>query len=90
MENGFLATLSPKGQLTLPKEIRRRLHLESGGSILIEQAGSGILLRPAEVRATGDDFDEKEWEALRRIAREKKGRPHKTMKSFLKSLKSSR
>ena len=90
MENGFLATLSPKGQLTLPKEIRKDLRLEKGGTVLVEKAGAGVLLRSVEIRPRGDDFDDQEWEALRKIAREKKGRPQKTVKGFLKSLESGK
>lgn len=86
MENGFLATLSPKGQLTLPKEIRKELHLEKGGTVLVEKAGAGVLLRSVEIRPSGDDFEESEWEKLRKIARSRQGRAHKTMKAFLKSL----
>lgn len=88
MENGFLATLSPRGQLTLPKEIRKKLHLEKGGTVLVEQSGTGILLRAVTVRPADDDFDEQEWETLIKLARDKHGRPHKTMKGFLRSLKS--
>jgi len=90
MENGFLATLSPKGQLTLPKEIRKELRLEKGGTVLVEKSGTGVLLRSVEIYPRGDDFDEDEWDALRRVAREKKGRPQKNMKSFLKSLRSGK
>ena len=58
--------------------------------MLVEKAGAGVLLRSVEIRPRGDDFDDQEWEALRKIAREKKGRSQKSMNGFLKSLGSGK
>lgn len=87
MENGFLATVSPRGQLTLPKEIRKQFHLEKGSTVLVEPSGAGVLLRPVSIQPVGDDFDDAEWDTLFKLARQKSGRTYKTMKALLKSLK---
>lgn len=42
-----VATLTSKGQVTLPKEIRRKLHLEAGEKIdfrVDEESGTAILV----------------------------------------------
>ena len=38
--------INPRGTLTLPKELRRRLGLPQGGQIVAEETREGILLRP--------------------------------------------
>lgn len=40
------ATLSSKGQLVLPAEIRRQLRLARGEALTIELRDDGVLLRP--------------------------------------------
>ena len=42
-----ISTLTSKGQVTLPKEIRRRLHLEAGEKIdfrMDEETGTALLI----------------------------------------------
>lgn len=42
------ATLTSKGQVTLPIDVRRALRLESGDGVTFEPAGEGVyLMRPA-------------------------------------------
>lgn len=41
------ATLSSKGQLVLPAEVRRQLGLNRGEALTIELRDDGVLLRPA-------------------------------------------
>jgi AbrB family looped-hinge helix DNA binding protein len=41
------ATLSSKGQLVLPAQIRRQLGLARGEALTIELRDDGVLLRPA-------------------------------------------
>lgn len=38
--------ISERGTLTLPKEFRRKLGLECGGQVIIDDAGEGIRIRP--------------------------------------------
>jgi AbrB family looped-hinge helix DNA binding protein len=47
------ATITSKGQITLPKEIRERLHLESGDRVnFIVEPDGRVLLQPATVQVT--------------------------------------
>ena len=41
--------VSSRGQITLPVKVRRRLGIQSGGVVILEEKGSEILLRPAAV-----------------------------------------
>jgi AbrB family looped-hinge helix DNA binding protein len=47
------ATVTSKGQITLPKEVRERLHLESGDRVnFVVEPDGRVLLQPATVRVT--------------------------------------
>lgn len=39
--------INERGSMTLPKKLRRRLGLETGGVVMAETAEGGVLLRPA-------------------------------------------
>ena len=41
------ATVSTKGQVVLPKAIRRTLGWEAGTRLVVEEAPGGVLLKPA-------------------------------------------
>jgi AbrB family looped-hinge helix DNA binding protein len=41
-------TITPKGQVTIPVEIREKLKLYPGDKIAYEDTASGILIRPAK------------------------------------------
>lgn len=38
-------TISPNGRLSLPADLRKRLGLAKGGSLLVEETPDGIVLR---------------------------------------------
>ncbi len=40
------ATITSKGQITVPREVRRALGLRSGDKLLFESDGKGIRVRP--------------------------------------------
>ncbi|MBI4704393.1 MAG: AbrB/MazE/SpoVT family DNA-binding domain-containing protein [Deltaproteobacteria bacterium] len=42
-----VATVSSKGQITLPAGLRRRLGIAPGDRVVIEAAGDAIVVRPA-------------------------------------------
>lgn len=44
------ATLSPKGQIVLPVAMRRRLRLDPGSTVDIEERAEGVFIRSAGVR----------------------------------------
>jgi AbrB family looped-hinge helix DNA binding protein len=40
--------ITPNGRMSLPVGIRKRLGLEEGGSVLIEETADGVILRTVE------------------------------------------
>jgi antitoxin PrlF len=58
------ATIRPKGQLTIPAEIREAAHLEEGDLVEVEIVPEGILLRPRKViDSTQAWFWTSKWQA---------------------------
>jgi AbrB family looped-hinge helix DNA binding protein len=53
-----------RGTVVLPAKMRRRLGLDEGATIVIEEDARGILLRPAEVRPVRIYTDEEKAEFL--------------------------
>lgn len=47
------ATISSKGQITLPKELREKYHLKEGERALILDTGEGILVKHVSPRLRG-------------------------------------
>jgi AbrB family looped-hinge helix DNA binding protein len=45
------ATLTSKGQITVPREIRRVLGVRSGDKLLFESDGKGIRVRPVRSKS---------------------------------------
>lgn len=41
-------TITPKGQVTIPAEIRAKMKLKAGDKITYEDTAAGILLRPVK------------------------------------------
>ena len=41
-----IVTISDRGTITLPKDLRQKYGLEAGGKIVIEESEEGLLLRP--------------------------------------------
>ncbi len=42
-------TISKKGQVTLPAELRKKMGLEAGGTVIAEEKNGELILRPAAV-----------------------------------------
>lgn len=58
-----------KGQITIPREIRERAHLEEGDPIEVEMVPEGILLKPQKVvDATQSWFWTPDWQVGEREA----------------------
>ena len=45
--NPPITTLSPKGQVILPKAIRQARHWDTGTRLIVEETPDGVLLKPA-------------------------------------------
>ena len=50
MTQSTTTTIGRRGTVVLPAKMRRRLGLDEGALVLVEEQGGGILLRPAAVR----------------------------------------
>jgi AbrB family looped-hinge helix DNA binding protein len=62
--------VSERGQITLPSAIRKRLGIEPGGVLVIEESNGALVLRPAAVVAleTYSDADIARWDAEDRLS----------------------
>lgn len=83
MAKRLVATLSSKGQVTLPKPVRELLKLGLGDFIRFRPMAGGVLL--TKISLDREDFSEEEWQALERLAHQR-GRRYKTAKAFLRDL----
>jgi len=45
------ATITSKGQITVPREVRRMLGVRSGDKLLFESDGEGVRIRPIRTRS---------------------------------------
>ncbi len=57
-------TVSSRGQITLPAEMRRHLGIEPGGAVIVEDCGGELRLKPAAVLEVElySDEDIDEWD----------------------------
>jgi antitoxin PrlF len=73
-------TITPKGQVTIPAEIREKLKLYPGDKITYEDTASGILIKPAKKdmladfgflkgRGQSDDLEEIRNSVRKKIAK---------------------
>jgi antitoxin PrlF len=46
------ATITSKGQITVPREVRRLLGVRSGDKLLFESDGKGVRVRPVRNKST--------------------------------------
>ena len=62
-------TVSGRGQITLPANMRKRLGIEAGGVLIAEEREGDIVLRPAAVLEieTYSDADIVRWDAEDRL-----------------------
>jgi len=59
-------TVSSRGQITLPAEMRRHLGIEPGGAVIVEDCGGELRLKPAAVLEVDLYSDEEiaEWDQV--------------------------
>ena len=87
--NWLTATLGPKGQITLPKEVRTVIGaLEKGdlvGFMLDERSGA-VRLAKMEVTPAEESYTEDELRKLLKISHQKSGKSYSSAKDFLNHL----
>ena len=56
-----VSTLSEKGQVTIPKDVRRRLKLKPGDKVIFIVRGEDMLIRKALERKLSEVLEKKPW-----------------------------
>lgn len=71
-------SITPKGQVTIPVQIREKLKLKAGDKIMYENTKNGILLKPAKGNMLADfgflkgiQKPKKDFDVMRKAVREK-------------------
>jgi AbrB family looped-hinge helix DNA binding protein len=63
-KNAVTATLRAKGAVTLPQQVREKLHLQEGDQVIVTEQDGSILLTPATVVPRDQEwFWTTEWQA---------------------------
>jgi antitoxin PrlF len=67
--------VSSRGQITLPAKIRRRLGIQSGGIVIVEDRDREVILRPAAVVEieTYSEADIARWDKEDRLESTERG-----------------
>ncbi len=85
----LMATLGPKGQITLPKRIREILGArEKGDTIgfLLDEKTGSVRLKRMEIRPAGEDYTEEDLHKLSELAKEKGGKKFASAQEFLRHI----
>lgn len=61
MVEAGISSLSVKGQITIPKEVRRKLKLKPGDKVVFLIRDDGVLIRKALERKLSEILEEKPW-----------------------------
>ncbi len=86
MEIIELATVSSKGQVTVPAPIREILNLKKGSTVVFKVTEKGVLFLPCEVKER-ETYTREEWGKIERLVAEK-GSAYQTARGARKHLKS--
>jgi AbrB family looped-hinge helix DNA binding protein len=82
----YLSTISSKGQITIPKNLRESLQIQTGQVVVMISAKGGIILKKAEIKTESDSLSGEEWEVLKQLSMAR-GKRYSSGKKFLASLK---
>lgn len=85
------APLSAKGQMTVPKAVRRALNLTAPGStvgFLVDDKTHVALLTKMELVPAEENFSKSDLQKLLKLAKEPGGKTFSSMKGLLRDLKS--
>ena len=83
------AMLGPKGQITIPKEVRLALGIADKGNMvgfLLDERSGRVELAKMVVSPSNDNYTEQELRQLLKISCQKGGKHFETGKDFLKNL----
>jgi AbrB family looped-hinge helix DNA binding protein len=86
MELIEIATMTSKGQVTVPAPIRGILNLKKGSTVIFKVTENGIFFMPCEIKEK-NAFTQEEWGKIERFVAER-GNTSKTGQGARKHLKS--
>jgi AbrB family looped-hinge helix DNA binding protein len=86
MEIIEMATMTSKGQVTVPAPIRDIFSLKKGSTVIFKVTDKGIFFMPCEIKEK-DAYSQEEWGKIERLVAER-GKTYKTAKGARKHLKS--
>jgi AbrB family looped-hinge helix DNA binding protein len=86
MEIIEMATMTSKGQVTVPAPIRDIFNLKKGSTVIFKVTDKGIFFMPCEIKEK-DAYSQEEWGKIERLVAER-GKSYKTTKGALRHLKS--
>ena len=64
------AKITSKGQVTIPNQVRKILHLSQGSTVMFGLGKEGVMLLPCKV-VPESPYNSKEWEKIEKIIAEK-------------------
>ena len=86
MEIVEMATMTSKGQVTVPAPIREIFGLKKGSTVIFKVTAKGVFFMPCEIKEK-ESYTQEEWTKIERLVAER-GRTYKTARSARKHLKS--
>ena len=86
MEYTETATMTSKGQITVPAPIRDIFNLKKGSTVVFKVTDNGVFFLPCEITER-ENYTQEEWGKIERLVAER-GKSYKTAKGARKHLKS--
>jgi AbrB family looped-hinge helix DNA binding protein len=86
MEIIEMATMTSKGQVTVPAPIRDIFNLKKGSTVIFKVTDKGIFFMPCEIKEK-DAYSQEEWGKIERLVAER-GKTYKTARGARRHLKS--
>ena len=84
--NWLTATLGPKGQITLPKEVRMVIGALGKGDLIgfmVDETSRAVRLAKMEIKPAEEAYTDEELRKLLKIAHQKNGKSFASAKDFL-------
>lgn len=86
MEIIEIATMTSKGQVTVPAPIRDIFNLQKGSTVIFKVTDKGVFFMPCEIKEK-DAYTQEEWGKIERLVAER-GKSYKTANGARRHLKS--